>query len=510
MILRYLKKQAKDEFENILKNTYKLSKENYLIKEKDTYLEAEVNSQHSFDAKVELNYLDNDMILKISLYPDLNGKNIELNYLLDLIKSENIKDVMMERVTEAYYLFQKRYIIKDVTIAKGIKPIKGKNARLILHFEEKIKDKTDEHSGGKVDYKEIHNIINVKKGELLITKIPATKGVPGVTVKGAIIPAEEGKDIEITVLEGVDVLENGRKYVAAIDGHVVFENLKLAVYPIYTVKNVDYSVGNIDFLGTVHVLGDVLADFKIKASKDIVIDGICEDASLYAGENIYINQGIKGKLKNEMIVENDFVIRFAENAKIAAKRNVVVKNYILNCRVKAGDKVVALEGKGQIAGGIIETYNGIECLELGSLGSEKFKVVTGVNPFFIELIKSKEEELEKFISNINKIDEVLKNINLKDEKVKNNENVKKMLLMRKKLGQKIETIKNEINEYKNKIFNKKAKIRVKGVVYSGVDIKICEAYTKVNESMREVLFFLEPKYNQVGWVSLEGLDEINE
>ncbi|MGA1862524.1 FapA family protein [Deferribacter thermophilus] len=509
MILKYLKVEKKEEFKEILEKVYNLKSHNYTIKEESDYLLAEINGEIVFDSKVNLEYLNNDLILKISLYPDLNGKSYTLNDILEILTEENIKDIYTERLKEAFELYNKRFVVRNITVAQGIHPIKGKDAKLILHFEEKMK-KDKEDTQRKIDYKDISKIINVKKGELLITKIPATKGVPGVTVKGGVIPSEEGKDIEIVVLEGVEVLDNGRKYVASIDGYVVFENFKLAVYPVYTVKQVDYSTGNIDFVGTVHVIGDVLGDFAIKASKDIIIDGICEDAKLEAGENIIINQGVKGKLKNRMYAEKNFILRFAENAIIEAKGDIVIKNYALNCHLKSGGKIVAVENKGQIAGGVLESFNGVECLELGSVGSEKFNLIVGINPFFLKYIEEKERELDKYLINLNKIDDTLKKIDLSNKSVRNSEQVKKTLIIRKKILEKIDELKKDINEYKNKLFNKKAKIRVKGVVHSGLDIKICDAIYKVNEEVKEVLFFLEPKYNQVGWVSLEGLSEIDE
>ncbi|MGA1845489.1 DUF342 domain-containing protein [Deferribacter abyssi] len=509
MKLYFLKKDEKNVFIEILKNKYQLDASEFIIYESGDFLEAEISTEKTIDAKLELKFLENDLILKISLYPAVNGKSLDIDSIINAITAEGVKEINMDRLREAYDLFQMNYIMKNVIVSKGIKPIHGKDARIIVKFKEKLDTKNNDFDGN-VNFKETSNIVNVKKGELLLTKTLPTKGVPGMTVKGAVIPAKEGKDFEITIIEGVDVIDNGRKYVANVDGYVVFENNKIAVYPVYTVKEVNYETGNIDFIGIVHVLGDVLGDFKIRASKSILIDGVCEDAELIADEDIYVKTGIKGKLRNIIYAKKNIIVNFAENTKLYAEGDIIINNYMLNCIARAGGKITAVNGKGQIAGGEVESYGGIECNELGAKGSEKFNIVVGVNPFSLKRLRKLEKELEKYVQNLEKIDETIKQLNLKDENVYKNKKVKQMLELRKNIIIKIEGIKKNIQMLKNNIYNEKAKVRVKGIIHSGINIQIYNASTKVIEEIKNGLFFLEPNYNQVGWVSLEGLNETDD
>ncbi|MCD8491911.1 MAG: FapA family protein [Geovibrio sp.] len=62
----------------------------------------------------------------------------------------------------------------------------------------------------------------------------------------------------------------------------------------------DYSTGNIVFNGVVHIRGDVLSGFSVKAEKDIMVEGIVQDATMVAGGSIVIKTGIKGEVNNNV------------------------------------------------------------------------------------------------------------------------------------------------------------------------------------------------------------------
>ena len=67
---------------------------------------------------------------------------------------------------------------------------------------------------------------------------------------------------------------------AAIDGLFTLTGGEtINVFPIYEVNgDVDYHTGNIDFVGTVVIRGNVLTGFRIRAAGDIRIVGGVEGA----------------------------------------------------------------------------------------------------------------------------------------------------------------------------------------------------------------------------------------
>ena len=75
-----------------------------------------------------------------------------------------------------------------------------------------------------VDFYNINLIQNVQKNQLLIEKIPATKGISGMTVTGLKLPAKDGKELVLPIGKNVIADENLLKGYASCEGHVVISN----------------------------------------------------------------------------------------------------------------------------------------------------------------------------------------------------------------------------------------------------------------------------------------------
>lgn len=81
-------------------------------------------------------------------------------------------------------------------------------------------------------------------------------------------------------------------------GHASLVGGKVFVSDVYEVPaDVDNSTGNIEYSGSVTVRGNVKGGFRISAKGDIVVEGIVEDAELYAGGQIIVKRGIHGMEK---------------------------------------------------------------------------------------------------------------------------------------------------------------------------------------------------------------------
>lgn len=180
--------------------------------------------------------------------------------------------------------------------------------------------------------------MNVSKGQLLAKKIPSTEGIPGKTVSNKEIPAKNGKDIQFKIGKNVVLNEAKDKVYAAIDGQfVVTEQGKLNVFPIYEVNgDVDFGVGNIDFVGTVVIRGNVPDGFKIHAAGDIKVYGNVEGAELIAGGDIFIQQGVVGHNKSYVKANRNFQAAYILDGDVYASENIIVSQSIMHSNVNAG------------------------------------------------------------------------------------------------------------------------------------------------------------------------------
>ena len=198
---------------------------------------------------------------------------------------------------------------------------------------------------GTADYHNLGLVINVKKGDLLAEIIPPTKGIPGKTVTGKIIPAKAGKEVRIRIGKNVIVSEDGYKMFAEIDGQPIMYDNKLSVLPILEIKgDVGPATGNIDFLGSVIVQGNVKSGFSINANGDLQVNGIVEATEIQAGGDIIINRGIQGQGKGILKAGRDFKVRYIENATVEAGEILILPKASMHSCLLAG-KNITLDGK---------------------------------------------------------------------------------------------------------------------------------------------------------------------
>lgn len=508
-IIGIVSRTDRAKFEKILRDIYHLKDNEFVISQSEEQFKAEIKADRDIPGIFRIYISNDEMKAYLSLYPPVNnGKKVTVTDIFDEAETHGIKvGLKKETIKESITISDFGNIIEDVLIASGVEPINGKDALLIKHYEDKI-EKRELKADEKADYKNVFNIINVQAGELLITKKAATKGVPGVTVKNTEIAPKEGKDIEIQLVEGVRE-ENG-KYYAEIDGYVDFKNNRLAVYPLFKVKNVDYSCGNINFNGTVYVTGDVLFGFRIEAKKDVIVDGVCDDCTIISGESIVIKGGIKGKGKNLFKAKKEFTCGYIENANVYCEGDIIVRKYCYNSKLYSKSRILATENKGVLAGGYIQAFTEVECINLGAKGVSNFVVKVGDDYTLEDKVAEKEEYYEKISQAIEKASEALSKVDLKSRAVISNPKIIKLLEYKKELLNKKEEVLREIENLKRQLRFKKPKIRVKDTVFEGVIIQMYEKKLKIRERMESVLFFLEPKYEDIGWISLKEVDNFEQ
>ena len=156
------------------------------------------------------------------------------------------------------------------TIASGVKPKKGVNGKLELVVNTDKKVGPQQRSDGTVDYREVHNIPVVNKGQVIALIHPPVPGVPGYSVSNEPIPPEPSYPLIVQTGKGVTLIENGQKIVATEPGRPLIEQrgllVKVSILPkLVHFANVNISSGNIRFKGDVDILGDVDEGMVVEA-----------------------------------------------------------------------------------------------------------------------------------------------------------------------------------------------------------------------------------------------------
>ena len=433
------------------------------------------------------------------LAPGPGGCDLTVDTCISLLKQHRVYHGIKEDFIKDFV--DKPVYKEKVEVAEGTKPVDGKDAYIQYNFEtDQTRIRLREGSNGRVDFKELNIIQNVVQNQPLARKIHAEDGVPGKTLTGKMIPARSGKDIVLPIGTNVHVGEDGDTILADINGQVIIAGGKVNVEPVYTVDgDVNLKTGNIIFLGTVIINGNVEDGFSVKAAGNIEVNGTVSKAELDAEGDIIIHQGINGKSGGKIRSGRSIWARFIENAFVEAGNMVVASDGIINSQVDAVNRIVCQGKRAHIMGGRLRAREEINAKVLGNptSGTETICEV-GFDP-------ESKEELDRLIaakeSSEKQIEEVKLNlqtlINIKKQRKSLPEEKEAYLqeLMDRRQELLVDLKKTEKGILKIQEFLTELKVRgrvsASGKVYPGVKIVIRDMKEDVRTEYRAVTFILE-------------------
>ncbi|AOZ94247.1 DUF342 domain-containing protein [Paenibacillus crassostreae] len=383
-------------------------------------------------------------------------------------------------------------------IAYGEKPVHGINASIeILMGDSDEKNPVSmETEQGKVDLKEVRNLNNVRKGQIIAKRTPPEPGINGMTVTNEVIAFKPGKEAHFKL--GKNVVVNGEQTAmyAAIDGMItITDNKKVNVFPIYEVNgDVDYSVGNIDFVGNVIIRGNVLTGFRVKSAGDIRVIGGVEGAELDAEGSIDISGGIIGYNKGHVRANQQVKCSFIQEGNVFAGGEVVVSQSIMHSNIRAGKNIICNGTKGLIVGGSIQAGERVIARTVGNSMSTVTNIEVGVVPELRNELADLRNQLKLQIDNVEKTDKALNLLNqlastgqLSPDKVamrvKLNSAQKAQIKVQSQIKERILEIEKSLED------TNKARIDIIRTIYGGSKIVIGRYTRFVKDTSERVSFY---------------------
>lgn len=333
--------------------------------------------------------------------------------LEQFLHSHNIRYGIQRDVVDRICRHPEEFFWSKVSIAVGDSAEHGVDGRIVLTVDLEEDKKPVEKEDGKVDYKDLIRLRNVLKGKLIARIIPAEPGKHGKAVTGDVLAFKPGKEAQFKVGKNVLIDNNGTSMYAAIDGLVTLtDNGKINVFPIYEVNgDVDYSTGNIDFVGTVVIRGNVLSGFTVKSAGDIRVVGGVEGAELIAGGSIEITGGIIGYNKGLVTAGKNVKVSFIQDGNVTAAEDVIVSQSIMHSNVRAGKDVLCNGPKGLIVGGVVQAGERVVARTIGNTMSTATSIEVGVVPELRNEINLLRQELRLLLENDDKTSKALYLIN---------------------------------------------------------------------------------------------------
>ena len=257
------------------------------------------------DASLSVEIVNDDMKAIITIEAPWGGNAVRARDLTHFIKLQGIKAGLLsesfpDHLKAAEKLKPGQTYQFDAAL--GQPAVNGDNSqfKILISTMEERELKPQQRANGKVDMHDLGEVATVAVNTPLIERIPPTLGTDGFTVLGKALPAIAGESIDFPSTDGTELAKgNDNLLVSSLEGIPRLHQGSIAINDVLKVKNVDISFGNIDYKGNVIVKGDVCEGMTVKSQGDITIGGCVNSATLIAGGNIIVEQGIFGKKRSE-------------------------------------------------------------------------------------------------------------------------------------------------------------------------------------------------------------------
>lgn len=453
-----------------------------------------------FDGKVfvEVSRDRLSAIMKITP-PEANGTPADVDLVLSalddagvvfgIVSEDRMKVFLEEAVTEEV----------EFIAANGTMPGIGKDGWIEYAWEDG--ETQEKKSDDRVNLRDVIKIATVKSGDVIAMIHTPERGSEGVAVTGEKSSGEWGEKVVLKPGVNVTVNDGGTEFTATLSGSPRLIDGCLSVDPVYKVDgDVDFSVGNIEFNGTVEIKGSVMDGFMVKAGGSITVGGSVQAAVLEAVGDVNVYGGIITRHEGRVSAEGSVRALFVENSIVQAKGDVVVERAIINSKVYSNANVICLSNEGRIISGDTMAFYEIRAKSLGTENESTTILRAGLKYDYFKLLS----EYEKQISALDEeIAETEKNIK-SAVATGRNEHVKAYRTKLDELKEKWRLTHSKLVMLKSKLqLNPLACVKGEDQIFPGCEIYIGMAREKVSRVLR----FASLSADSGGGISLHSYDE---
>jgi uncharacterized protein len=369
-------------------------------------------------------------------------------------------------------------------IAKGEPPIPGLDGKIdyYINFNPQV-EQTESWN-----FREVMRIPSVKNGAKLATISLPTEGKEGKDVFGNVVPAIPGKPVKVKAGKNVKLDEISLTFYADSEGQANVQGNYIHVHPVFEVTNtLSMKEGNLDFIGTIVIQGDVPSGYTLTAGGDIKIFGTVEAATIRAKGSVYVAEGLSGIQKGIIDAGENIQISYVNQGIIHAGNNIYVENYILHSDCVAGSELICQ--RGSIIGGHVSARDLIQVKHVGNYVNIRTELILGQNHFHLQ--KVQELELQK-----KEIEDTLAKLTVIGKKLSNTTNIEdnpKLLLTLQKQKASYDQHVNLLNAISEELISlnhggneRYAKLTVTGNLYGNTIVTFGKYKRIIDESYKQV------------------------
>jgi uncharacterized protein (DUF342 family) len=450
------------------------------------------------DASLSVELAEAEMKAYLMAYPPADGgADPSFEQIVSFLEMNGVVEGIDQDAVGAF-VDDPRYR-EQILVARGTPAAHSKDAVVRYSFDIDPGQVQLKEKDGRVDFKELNLVQNVVQGQVLARKEPAQRGEPGKTVTGKLLPANDGKDTQMPIGKNVRLSEDGASAVAEINGQVVISGGKISVEPVHVINgDVNLRTGNVLFLGTVLVKGNVDDGFTVKAAGNIEVMGSVGRSDLDAEGDIIVHQGVAGRNSGVIRAGRNVWAKFIENARVESGDLVVVSDGLMNCTVLSDRKIICRGKRASIVGGQLKAVEEIDAKTLGSVAGGETVLEVGYDPKRKEKLAALEQKNEEYIAQMEDLKlnmGTIENLVRSGREVSGDKKAYYQDLKEKRVGLEAEmsSLNDEIEELRDHLTNLKVtgRISASGTVFPGVRISIKDAFLEVRNEFRAVTFIAD-------------------
>ena len=433
------------------------------------------------DARILVSIAEDSMSAALSVIPPEGSGCLPTRESLMTALEENgvIEGISQETLNSVLERSGKEELVNDEVVARGCVPVEGGDA---LQFLLEI-----QREGGKLTI--------VAEGDRIARLIPRDDNCPegGFDVRGESFFGESAGELKID--EKIKSSEEEKILTAGVRGQLCLENNRLFIKSKQLIQgDISLSSGNVQFPGTIEVLGSVLSGIYVNAGSDLKIRDVVEAALLSSDGSILIGKGVKGDRKAVLRANQNISLGFAENATLMSNGNLSYKTALMNCQIKCNGKIQTQDEKARIIGGKIKTKNGLIAESIGSDRGASTMISFGQDYLVEDQINVMTREIEQLGKHLETMENLMKTAEHKGQ-------LKKLMALRKKKLQYLKVQEKKV--VKNFLMKDTfelhfdSEIRVSGTIYPGTVFESHGRTLEIKEKLTGTVVFFNSESGKI-------------
>jgi uncharacterized protein len=449
------------------------------------------------DARFALVVSDDYQSAALTITPARGGRRITRDVIFKELADCGVTSGILEAEIDAAV---EAGSATGLQVAAGTPPCPGEDSQFVSLIPETKGQAPQLNDEDTADYRNLGELVSVCLGDPLMRRIPPTKGRAGRNLLGVELPTSDGCEIPFADnLTGVACdLHDPDLLLAAISGFPVAVARGMIVEPVFKLKRVDLSTGNLHVKGSLEIAGDVSEGMEVSATEGITVGGIVEAARLEAGGDIEVKGGVigHGKLSlagnegkqeaAELKAGGRVTVQFAENATIVAGGGILVRELAMQSELTSGTSITVGEAggrKGHVIGGLCRAATLVHAKVIGSHAGIPTLVEVGVDPSLNRKLEGVKEALAEKVGRLEELTKTLAYVRENPGSMEPG-----LLQLKERIYAKLQGELAELTGEKKRLqkrleINDQARVEVEREAFLGVQVRIGGSSLQIEEDL---------------------------